>query len=169
MPASVTNAAYAFWAAILLCLGLLMAVSPGRFLELQAWLSRTTKWLRPARERKPGLQFRLAGLGIAAVGVMLLRPVFYSAFGGWLAFSKSQAAAPETNWYALGVGVALAAGGLYVVAEPRLVLRWTASRAHHVTLSADEGGGAVLAARLLGALVTAIGLLAMGLWARSIF
>ena len=172
MPNWVTSASYAFWATVLLCVGLLMLVSPTGFLKLQAWFTRTTKWLRPASELKAELQLRLAGFLITAIALIVLKSIFHSIFKDPLSLSLSlrhgHTRISAANWYALGAGLVMVAGGLQVMAKPGSLLRWAASRAHHVAFDPSEGARAMLGARVAGALALVVGLFAIGLWATSI-
>jgi hypothetical protein len=153
--------------------GILMVLSPATAIRFVEWYSRARKWSTPNAEWNPGfgLQWRLGGLAVAVVGVIMMDAAISSLLNPTPTPPIGEPLRPvvhvRPDWYALGIGVAMSIGGLYLLAKPEVFLRWAAGRAPGRTFPAVPDQRSLVAARIMGVLVTLGSLIPIFVWLKS--
>lgn len=155
--------------------GLLMLVSPKKYLRFYDWLSGADKWseLNPASKIRWSLQWRLAGAVFIVFGIM----VTYASISAMLNPSTAQIAplhpsrvkGEGTDWTSFGVGLVMFVGGLFNLVRPQLLVAWAARKSlpHRIIPDATLRGWTVWV-RLMGAMMLLGSVTAISAWLKSL-
>jgi hypothetical protein len=113
------------------------------------------------------LQWRFAGIVMLVIAARLLDPIGSTLLTS-LRAGLGQTIPLDPNWYALAAGLTMLVGGLYILIKPQSLLRWGTGRTPHHSFSQGGAATGVVMARIMGVLILGGGLLAVGLWVRSV-
>ncbi len=161
---------YSLGAVGILVSGLLMFLVPAEFIKLTDRIGGANKWSRPNPEWKPGsyVQWRLAGLGLAAMAILMLKPLILAVFGSSPVIGHTRSggtqAASSPDWLALGIGVVMILGGAYTLIRPELLLQWGRTRLPHRVFAEDAVRKGRPGVRIMGGVAVVAGAFAIYAW-----
>jgi len=155
-----------------LFLSLLMLVNPAAHFKVLDWMTGVPEGSRPNPAWRPGIQWRLAGLAVTIVALIMLSPVVVLLFRREHGRDVGQAPVPQEStapdWYALAFGLGLAVAGFLALRWPDSVLRWVAkARPDRIIEDANLRGGRVWV-RVLAAVIMVQGIHLLWRWMGSL-
>jgi hypothetical protein len=168
MPIWLAFVLYLITAVGVLGAGLTLLVSPSSFRRITDRIGQLDRFSAPNPGWKPGLdlQWRIMG-GILAGGALpMLWPVIRAAFFGVHRLPPPASTTPEqqpAGWYALGIGVAIIASGIFMMVRPESAARWAVSTLPHREFTPEQVRRGLLPIRIFGAVLVVAGLTAVAL------
>ncbi len=151
MPDWAFKTAFLLAASLMTLNGVLMLIAPAKHRRFLAWVSRANSWSLPVGEQpQHGLEIerRLAGIGLAGMGV----------FFAWSMFRDATRGTAETDlpklgaaWFPSFLGLSIFALGVFVILMPGRIVQWSIK---HQPTSREISTSALdrwrMGARLLG-------------------
>lgn len=174
MKGSVFILIYALGPIFILLIGLLMLLSPERYIQFLNWWTRADSWSQPNLSWKVGRAWptRFGGLLFIMGGIVMISPVITWVLNPTpiqVPFPEPQPAAPRrADWLSFGIGLVGIMGGLYILIQPQGFVRWSLKGIPHRLISESKLEKAPVWLRVMAAFVILGGMVAMLTWLRSL-
>jgi len=120
-------AAYLLWSFAFTFAGLLALILPAeKYSELLGRLGA----VRPPVTRRPDFQRRAVGLALAVMGAFCLKSALSATYSPSRGARPPEALPPASGnvgsaWLSFGIGAAISIAGLYLLIDPRPLVRWS--------------------------------------------
>jgi hypothetical protein len=123
MPDWVFRTAFLLAASFMTFNGVFMLIAPAKHRRFLAWVSRANSWSQPGEQHQLGLEIerRLAGIGLAGMGIFLAWSMFRDATHG----KAETSPLPNlgTVWFPLFLGLSIFALGAFVILLPGVIVQ----------------------------------------------
>ncbi len=153
--------------------GLLMILQPDQHRRFLDWVQQSGGQPPPDREGRSDSGRRVAGVGLAALGILFARGALLGILNrtkAWDAIAPGVTQTRGEGWLLLFIGLIMTIGGVYILIQPQIFVNWslrhqpTARSVTQKTLNVWKMGG-----RLFGLVSTIAGIDALWIAARHLF